>query len=327
MLMNRRLWHSRAYAFNKRRFGEEYPKCDTLRVEGPAEDGDCIDFIPMILGDRYLKRLYMTKGFMNPIRLCMSCWSIASNTSIVSLHLEANGIDEYGVSALKVILTEGTHIKELYLRHNTLGSDGVTQLARECLATNHTLEVLDLSDNAIDGQGIEKLVQVLEYHPKLKYLGLAGNDLPGQGSLAVSSYLTRDTPLESLDIADCHLNLEDIENLGRALKSNAHLQFINLKNNHFFDDRFVAGMVNNHTLRSIKISPSCLLIPVSFRMDSLIDTINKRRWNTVRCQREVFLRGTHDPQNPLSIFQRDLTVVKYIFSLLYVPLNITLSKH
>jgi len=141
------------------------------------------------------------------------------DNSVQKNHLQA------GVSNLMFVALEGKHLKKLTLSETNLCSVGLANLIR-FLGSNTTLQWLVLDKNHINSSMVtERFGQALRKHPQIEYLSLCdrhigddvgvlsdirrsglkkiclrSNVIGSRGELIISSYLTSNPPLESVNL-------------------------------------------------------------------------------------------------------------------------------
>ncbi|KAF9991611.1 hypothetical protein BGZ80_009018, partial [Entomortierella chlamydospora] len=82
--------------------------------------------------------------------------SIMANSTLTTLHLGENSIDDNGAQALSEALTTNLTLTTLELWGNSIGPNGAQALS-EALKTNSTLTTLDLQCNSIGSNGAQAL--------------------------------------------------------------------------------------------------------------------------------------------------------------------------
>eukprot|EP00984_Skeletonema_dohrnii_P021305 scaffold10614_cov82-Skeletonema_dohrnii-CCMP3373.AAC.2 len=117
------------------------------------------------------------------------------------------------------------HLITLRLSGNNIETDGCRGLANLLQGGDSTLEVLDLSYNFIDNEGVEILVDALQSNTSLKTFDLGGNDgISNQGRImllklvndisSITATLHSNHTLTSLDVED--LSPSDVEDMDQS---------------------------------------------------------------------------------------------------------------
>nr|XP_033793496.1 NACHT, LRR and PYD domains-containing protein 3-like [Geotrypetes seraphini] len=159
-----------------------------------------------------------------------------------TLRLSGNGLTKDCIPSLISFLRGNSFLKEFYLGRNSLGDGGVIQLlqllpelcsglqelsimsnglTKQCMTHLHTavakcqaLRVLDLDNNRLDDEGMEKICPLLASSDcKLKTLVLSRNNLTDAclGSLACA--LSQNTTLKLLNLRANHLTSQSLPTL------------------------------------------------------------------------------------------------------------------
>ena len=112
------------------------------------------------------------------------CESLRSNTTLQSLFLDANAVENDGAYAIADLLLEkNTGLLELHVAWNMLSHNGLVALFTALSITNRQLKFLDVTCNFIEVSIVHSLRQMIERSPTLKYLTIS--DLHKFNSLAV----------------------------------------------------------------------------------------------------------------------------------------------
>ncbi|KAL7751920.1 hypothetical protein RI367_002442 [Sorochytrium milnesiophthora] len=151
---------------------------------------------------------------------------------LVVLDLRHNDI-KHGVLFMAEAMTRSTHLKRLYLSHNSIPPQGLTALAK-ALAENYALQELDLSNNPIAKEYTEGLGKIE----------------------ALQSGLSQNNTLRTLNLANCSLSSHEIIKLCDALPFSTSLLQLNLVNNNIDMACLMAlskAMAENHSLISVEL--------------------------------------------------------------------------
>ena len=149
--------------------------CNKIGPEGIAALGNALKH------KSKLKELYLSQ---NNVSSCAGeILSVNFSSTLTKLYLSYCCIDLDGAANLAEKLQCYSRLEELYLGGNEFGTKGTVLLANSLRCS--TLEVLDLSSNYLQSQGIEPLANCLQRCPALRILNLAVNriDERGMGSL------------------------------------------------------------------------------------------------------------------------------------------------
>ncbi|NXF47795.1 LR74A protein, partial [Oceanites oceanicus] len=99
------------------------------------------------------------------------------------------------------------------------------------LASNTTLEILDLSWNHLRRKGTVALGTGLRGNGALKILNLSWNGIGNEGALALGEALKINNMLVHLDISNNQINNEGAKKLCRGLQVNGKLKILKMANN------------------------------------------------------------------------------------------------
>jgi len=120
----------------------------------------------------------------------------------VELSLSKNpGITVHGVSIIALALQTNTTLLNLSMTHSKKFSDESAGTLAQRLRTNRYLQVLDLSQNAIEDSGAEQLAEMLKVNRTLRELDLTNNKIHNSGVKYLATALHQyNTTLQRLSI-------------------------------------------------------------------------------------------------------------------------------
>jgi hypothetical protein len=104
------------------------------------------------------------------IALCKILLENPAHTSVTSLSLPKNDLNERAAKALAELLYFNRTIRSLDLLKNKLRPKGVHHLVQPLLSTNTTLTSLDLTHNCLDVDGAQSIVSLLTHTRVLQTL-------------------------------------------------------------------------------------------------------------------------------------------------------------
>ena len=157
------------------------------------------------------------------------------NTSLTSLDLRDNSIDDEGASSLSEALRVNTSLTSLYLSHNYFEHEGARSLS-EALRVNTSLTSLDLSVNSIGAEGASSLSEALRVNTSLTSLDLSVNSIGDEGASSLSEALRMNTCLTSLHLSVNSIGDEGASSLSEALRMNTCLTSLHLSVNSIGDE-------------------------------------------------------------------------------------------
>ena len=121
-------------------------------------------------------------------------------------------------------------LQVLDVSFNAIGDDGAEALA-EALHTNNSLQVLNVSNNVISVDGAKVLAGALHVNKTLKTLHLRCNKIGAEGAVSLSEALVHNQTLQKLDVSCNHIGVNGARALGKALHTNNSLQVLNVSHN------------------------------------------------------------------------------------------------
>lgn len=139
-------------------------------------------------------------------------------SEVVNLH--HRGMGSKGAMAISEALRVNTSIRSLNLSDNWLEDAGATHIAR-VLPANRTLVSLHLGDNRIGHEGARAVCAALADSP-LCELSLRGNGLDDRAAEPLCDAIRRSTSLAKLDVSYNRLSTRAGKLLGEVLGENAH---------------------------------------------------------------------------------------------------------
>ena len=134
------------------------------------------------------------------------------------------------VSILLKGLKSCTNLQTLYIRDNSIGSEGTAALA-EGLKSCTNLQTLDISWNSIGSESAAALAEGLKSCTNLRTLDISWNSIGSEGAAALAEGLKSFTNLQTLDIHDNSIGSEGAAALAEGLKSCTNLQTLDISRN------------------------------------------------------------------------------------------------
>lgn len=153
---------------------------------------------------------------------------LRSNRTIKEISLGSNRIGDEGAKAIAEALRDNHTLRELSLSRNRIGDEGVAAIA-SALADNNTLSSLALDVNRISDAGTEALAHGLKGNSTLIELSLHSNAITSQGAFALAQWVSSHPHLTSLDVGHNPIGIEGEERLAQAAVSSANPNLVQLQ--------------------------------------------------------------------------------------------------
>jgi Ran GTPase-activating protein (RanGAP) involved in mRNA processing and transport len=168
------------------------------------------------------------------------------NKTITSICLAENTFGGYAAAAARSMLEglrSNTALQHLNLGGCTLGDRGISLLANTLVTRNAGILELDLRWNGITSVGVRALVDDnVEAVKTLTKLCLTGNPLKSEGATILADALRRNVlpNLKQLDLNWCGIDDDGLVVLVSALEKNTCLQILSLQGSQFGERGFMA---------------------------------------------------------------------------------------
>ncbi len=138
------------------------------------------------------------------------------------------------VDIILEIVENNKHLRKLEIANNQIGRQHIERL---CSAVrNHPLVHLGLCDSFVAGDGDEMLASLLRIDElKLEKLDMSSNSITAVGITLLADFLATNPRLKDLDLSKNNLNDSDAALIANALRSNTRLRNLDLKLNNIND--------------------------------------------------------------------------------------------
>ena len=140
---------------------------ETMYTELALSFGESLDRVDLT---------YVPSFFLFMPSLSTLCLALRVNTSLTSLDLSGNLIQDEGANSLSEALRVNTSLTYLQLSQNNICAEGAHSLS-EALRVNTSLTSLNLSQNYICAEGAHSLSEALRVNTSLTYLKLSQNSI------------------------------------------------------------------------------------------------------------------------------------------------------
>ena len=116
-----------------------------------------------------------------------------------------------------------------------IGNDGIRTIA-PYIKQNHSITMVDLSDNQISYRGAAALSEILKHNYTLKSLDLGYNMLGEKGVIKIAESLKSNWSLIELNLSHNRITSLGLIEFAKALKYNSSLHVLNLSSNDIEDE-------------------------------------------------------------------------------------------
>ncbi|KAJ9457968.1 RAN GTPase-activating protein 1 [Diplonema papillatum] len=216
--------------------------CDTISLDGGVmgylDACDARQLAEGIQANTSVTSLDLSLNRINDSALTVLAGELRQNPRIQSLHLDNNNLTATGVSSLCECLQSNTTLTKLDLSSNAFGDDAAAPLARYLnpaqisrdgtrVASGPSLVVLHLRCNGITDAGGTELLGALKSNATLQVLHLSGNKLTNASVPTLCDFFAKATPLQELNLANNEFTPEGVEEVSRFV-SGAHTSLVHL---------------------------------------------------------------------------------------------------
>ncbi|XP_041357668.1 leucine-rich repeat-containing protein 74A-like [Gigantopelta aegis] len=184
--------------------------------------------------------------------------ALVGNQYVKCLDLHGNNLGPKGVISLSEMLAENVTItdinnaslRELRCSHNKFGEIGGLYLG-PAIASNDTIEVLDLSWNHLRGKGAMAVAAGMETNGGVKTLNISWNGFGKDGCSVLAQSLLSNATMTELDVSCNRVDKQGVAALMRGLQGNEVLETLRIGQNPISPDIAVS------ILRTIELLPKC----------------------------------------------------------------------
>lgn len=141
--------------------------------------------------------------------------AIEHSTSMKSVCLSDNKIDDDAVSIIAYAIEQSTSMTDMDLSHNEIGNDGAVDIAD---AINHSKSItaVDLSHNSISDDGASAIAEAIAQSTSMTSLNLSYNKIGDVGAGYLADAIQRSTSMTAV-----YLSSTEISTAGSILLANA----------------------------------------------------------------------------------------------------------
>jgi len=197
------------------------------------------------------------KEQLKPKALTRILNKIESYDKIQILYFDKCMINDRGSVCIGSYLIMNTCLKELTIANDSIGTIGLEAIGRG-LQDNSTLEYLNLKNSTLND--IDPIITSLRINYTLSTLNISSNYIYNQTYILLNDLLLTNSSIKILDISDtayCEFSFYGCKFfIQNALKTNIHLEELNMSSNYIDDDTAVLiaeTLIVNKTLLKINL--------------------------------------------------------------------------
>ncbi|XP_058900583.1 NACHT, LRR and PYD domains-containing protein 5 [Kogia breviceps] len=195
---------------------------------------DCQDLASALTKNQSLTHLYLSGNSLGSEGMNLLCRAVKlPNCGLQRLILNACNLDVAGCGFLAFALMGNRHLTHLSLSMNPLEDGGMNLLCEVMMEPSCPLQDLELVKCHLTAACCKNLSYVITRSQHLKSLDLAANALGDHGITALCEGLKQKNSLRRLGLETCGLTSNGCEALSSALSCNQHLTSLNLMQNNF----------------------------------------------------------------------------------------------
>jgi Ran GTPase-activating protein (RanGAP) involved in mRNA processing and transport len=184
--------------------------------------------------------------------------------SVTSLDLRYNEIGDEGAGYLSEAMIVASKAEEgpcrfqsLILGNCLISNDGAKSLAEALGRKDNLMKELDLRENQIGDDGVAALAQALTIKQGLLTLDLRENQIGNKGAQSIANALSNQCTLTDLNLSDNQIGNDGARSLAHSLALNSHLKRLLLYANLIGDsgaESFLRSMEFNDSLTHLDLS-------------------------------------------------------------------------
>ena len=175
-----------------------------------------------------LQKLYLSNNNITCTEAVTDSLSkvIGKNGNLKLLHLDNNNFSVSDVSMIAEKVNKLTGLRELTVNNTGFTADHISTM----IANNLLLEILDISDNELESEGISYISKALMKLSRLRVLGLCGNNITGDAADDIARVISKLPVLEKLLLNNNNFGVAGIKSICESLQHNKGLKLLQLDN-------------------------------------------------------------------------------------------------
>ncbi|KAL5506233.1 hypothetical protein EMCRGX_G007832 [Ephydatia muelleri] len=177
-----------------------------------------------------LEKLSLSRNIIDNKRASCLSMMLKGNTTLKELDLRECGLEPEGLEEVMKGVEVNTKLETLYLSGNIIDNKRASCLGM-MLKGNTTLKRLDLRECGLEPEGLEEVMKGVEVNTKLEKLSLSGNIIDNKRASCLGMMLKENTTLKRLDLMECGLEPEGLEEVMKGVEVNTKLETLGLSKN------------------------------------------------------------------------------------------------
>ena len=156
------------------------------------------------------------------------------NNEITNLSLHGKNLQLEQIEILARVLATNTSLEYLDLGRNEINHEGAEFIA-DALKINTRLQIINLECNLIDAEASKFIADALKVNTTLQLIILKSNVINHEGAEFIADALKVNTGLQTINL-ECNLiGAEGVKFIAEALEDNTNLKAIYIENNRIYD--------------------------------------------------------------------------------------------
>ncbi|KAL9179111.1 hypothetical protein ACHAXT_000153 [Thalassiosira profunda] len=193
------------------------------------------------------------------------------------LSLVGRNLTDADLATVVAVLRQSAVVEELNLMCNRLTlADGALAAA---IATNKTLKVLGLYNNAIGPEGAQRLAVALKTNASLEQLALEGNKIGDAGAEALANTLAKNSKLSSVVLRNNGIGDRGARSLANALLFNGSVRVLLLGENAIGNagaQRLADALEYNSTVDQLALDNNACSAILERRLQSVLSSASRK---------------------------------------------------
>ena len=225
-----------------------------LMLQSNKINNDTLNCVFDYISDNKIFDLNLDNNNISDIDMYKICEFISNSTSLISLSLESNDINEMGAFILFICINNmnsTSALVDLSLRNNCINNKGMFELATNFNQNN--LTSLNISMNEIGPIGIIALCDVLKDNKKLIILDVSFNYIGNEGLVAIGKMLKTNNTLKKIDVSGNDINNILLEKFASKIINNKTLETLVMNQNSISSIKWMIKLIKYSNINFINL--------------------------------------------------------------------------